>query len=239
MASRFCERKYPGQPGRRAPILVAAALLLAFVGFVPAVASAQSAFSGTVKDTSGGVLPGVTVEASSPALIEKVRVGVTDSAGQFSITALPPGRYTVTFSLPGFATVRREGIDLVTGFTGNVDAELPVGSLEESITVTGASPVVDVQNTARERVMSKEMIDVLPTGRMYGAFGVLVPGVNSTGKDVGGAAGATFDSLTAHRFKTPESWTNAPVSAVASTRSGAVMSGRPLICDRCCRTTSA
>ena len=97
--------------------------------WTPAVTFAQG-IAGVVQDTSGGVLPGVTVEASSPALIEKVRTVVSDSQGQYSIVALRPGTYTVTFTLPGFSTVRREGIVLTTGFTANVNADLAVGALE-------------------------------------------------------------------------------------------------------------
>ena len=131
---------------------------------VPTLAQTGSGLAGTARDNTGAVLPGVTVEASSPALIEKVRVVVTDGEGRYNITELPPGRYTVTFSLPGFTTVKREGIDLVTGFTGNVNADLPVGSLAESITVTGASPVVDVQNTRQQAVVTRD----LPAGHRIG-----------------------------------------------------------------------
>src|SRR2546427_10261510 len=110
-------------------------------------ASAQQAtasgIAGVVRDASGGVLPGVTVEASSPALIEKVRTVVTDGEGRYNVVDLRPGPYTVTFTLPGFTTVRREGIALTAGFTATVNAELRVGALEETITATGASPLVD------------------------------------------------------------------------------------------------
>src|SRR2546422_9518202 len=108
-------------------------------------ASAQQAsgIAGVVRDTSGAVLPGVTVEASSPALIEKVRSAVTDGEGRYNITELRPGTYTVVFSLPGFNSLKREGIVLTTGFTATVNADMPVGALEETVTVTGASPLVD------------------------------------------------------------------------------------------------
>src|SRR5689334_19115564 len=102
--------------------------LLAFIVLLPAAAHAQASLAGQVKDASGGVLPGVTVEASSPALIEKVRTVVTDSTGQYRIELLPPGSYAITFTLPGFNAVKREGLTLSGSFTATVDAELRVGA---------------------------------------------------------------------------------------------------------------
>jgi hypothetical protein len=115
----------------------------------PALASAQSAIAGAVKDTSGALLPGVTVEASSPVLIEKVRAVQTDGQGRYTIVDLRPGVYTVSFVLPGFSTVRREGLEVQSNITLPLNVELRVGALEETVTVTGASPVVDVQSTTR------------------------------------------------------------------------------------------
>lgn len=119
----------------------------------PVGASAQStgAIAGVVRDTTGGVLPGVTVEASSPALIEKVRAVTTDGLGLYRIVDLRPGIYSVSFTLPGFATVRREGIELTAGFTATVAVELRVGEVAETVTVSGASPVVDIQNVSCRR----------------------------------------------------------------------------------------
>ena len=152
------------------------------LALLPAVVFAQASITGVVKDTSGAVLPGVTVEAASPALLEKVRVATTDGNGQYRITELRPGGYTVTFTLPGFNTVRRDGITLTGSFTSTVDIELRVGALEETITVTGEAPIVDVQSTTRQRVMDQEAISTLPTGRNMFNLGVLVPGVSiSTG----------------------------------------------------------
>src|SRR5262249_40933003 len=111
-----------------------------------ATAFAETAIAGLVKDASGAVLPGVTVEAASPALIEKSRTATTDGAGQYKIVDLLPGTYSVTFTLSGFTTVKREGIVLNDGFTAPVSADLKIGAVEETLTVTGASPVVDVQS---------------------------------------------------------------------------------------------
>src|SRR5678815_2798719 len=118
-----------------------------------ALAEAQSAIAGVVTDTSGAVLPGVTVEAASPVLIEKVRTVVTDGAGQYRIIDLRPGAYTVTFTLPGFNTVKRDGVELEGTFSATVNADMRVGALEETITVTGAAPVVDLQSVRTQSVM--------------------------------------------------------------------------------------
>ncbi|HUK32504.1 MAG TPA: TonB-dependent receptor, partial [Vicinamibacterales bacterium] len=165
-------------------VVVIAALLS-----MPTMASAQSGSSiaGVVKDTTGAVMPGVTVEASSPALIEKVRSAVTDAAGQYKIVNLVPGTYSVTFTLTGFNTIKREGIELTASFTANVNADLKVGSLEETITVSGQAPTVDVQNVTQESVMTRDILSSIPAGmRSTGQVGVLIPGVTSTSQDVGG-----------------------------------------------------
>src|SRR6476659_8988020 len=120
-----------------------------------AQASSSGSIAGVVRDTTGAVLPGVTVEAASPVLIEKTRSVVTDGSGQYRIIDLRPGIYTVTFTLGGFATVIREGVDLPATFTANIDASMRVGSLEESITVSGSSPVVDVQSATQQQVLSR------------------------------------------------------------------------------------
>src|SRR5688572_106478 len=131
-------------------------------------------------------MPGVTVEAASPALIEKVRTAVTDGEGRYNIVDLRPGSYTVTFALPGFSTVRREGIALTAGFAATVNADLRVGSVEETITVTGASPIVDTQNVRQQAVVSDELLASLPSGgKGFSGIARLVPGM-SGGTDVGG-----------------------------------------------------
>ena len=139
-------------------VVVRSAILLASLLLLPSWALAQASIAGVVKDTSGAVLPGVTVEATSPALIEKVRSAVTDANGQYRVEDLRPGAYVVTFRLAGFNTVQREGIELTGSFAARIDAELKVGALEETITVTGETPIVDVVN-ARKQAMSSYYTD--------------------------------------------------------------------------------
>jgi hypothetical protein len=167
--------------------LVGAATLLCMPG--RAVAQTGSGIAGLVKDTTGAVLPGVTVEASSPVLIEKVRTVVTDGQGQYKIIDLVPGVYTVTFALAGFNTVKREGIELPASFTATVNAELRVGSLEETLTVTSQAPTVDVQNVVQRSVMSRDVVDAVPLGsKAVISIAVLIPGVVTNNQDVGGTA---------------------------------------------------
>jgi len=129
---------------------------------VQSTAWAQATIAGAVKDSSGAVLPGVTVEAASPELIEKVRTTSTDGAGRYRIENLRPGTYSVTFTLPGFATVKRDGL-LVSGSTViAVDADMRVGGVQETVTVTGETPVVDVQSTKREIALDNETLRSLP-----------------------------------------------------------------------------
>jgi Carboxypeptidase regulatory-like domain len=145
--------------------IVKVLVVVTALALVPAAAFAQASIAGAVKDSSGAVLPGVTVEASSDALIEKTRAVVTDGTGQFKIVDLRPGTYAVTFSLTGFSSVKREGIELTGSFAATVNAELTVGTVQETITVTGASPIVDVQNSAQQRVLGADVIDAIPTSR--------------------------------------------------------------------------
>ena len=166
-------------------------LTLLVVLLLPASVFAQASLTGTVRDASGGVLPGVTVEASSPALIEKVRSAITDETGQYRIIDLRPGTYSLTVTLPGFNTVKREGIELIGSQTLTIPIELRVGGVEETITVTGESPVVDVTNPHREIVLNNETIQAIPATRAAGALLNAVPGVN-----VGEAALATSPTMT-------------------------------------------
>ena len=167
---------------------------------LPAAAFAQGTITGTVRDTSGAVLPGVTVEAASPVLIEKSRSVVSDGTGQYRIVDLRPGAYTVTFTLPGFNTVKRDGVELQGSFVASINAEMKVGAVEETITVTGETPIVDVQNVTKERVLTNEVINTLPTGRLYQSLGQLVPGVTGGAANdlIGGAAGDTMTNLSVH-----------------------------------------
>jgi hypothetical protein len=160
-------------------------LVLALVAVaVPSIALAQASITGTVKDASGAVLPGVAVEAASPELIEKVRTAVTDGSGQYRIVDLRPGVYSVTFMLPGFSTVRREGVELTGTFVAAINADLRVGALEETVTVTGDAPIVDVQSVRRQVTVSGETIQSLPTSRSYGSLFQLVPAVEGGSRDV-------------------------------------------------------
>lgn len=143
----------------------------------PRVAFGQGAIGGLVRDASGGVLPGVTIEASSDALIEKTRTVVTDSSGQYLIVNLRPGTYAVTFSLQGFNNVRRQGLVVSAGVTLPVNADLAVGSVQETVTVAGDTPVVDVQNTQMQTVIPRRLLDAIPRIRNQGWTGSLLPGV--------------------------------------------------------------
>ena len=161
-------------------------LTVVSVAVLPAAAYAQSQIGGQVVDNTGGVLPGVTIEASSPVLIEGSRVAVTDGQGRYGIVDLRPGTYEVTFVLPGFSTVIRDGLVLPADFAMTIDVEMRVGTLEETITVSGESPIVDVQQAQRTQVMSRETYDALPTGRSWQTRVALMTGVTSS-LDIGGS----------------------------------------------------
>ena len=170
-------------------------------------AQGEASITGVVKDASGAVLPGVSVEAASPALIEKARSVVTDGTGQYKIVDLRPGSYTVIFTLTGFSTVKREGIALSGSFTATVNADLKVGAVEETITVSGETPIVDIQSTTRQQVLDHAVIDAIPSGRLVQNLGVLLPGVSVSGgltlngvgtQDVGGSSGNAVSQLASH-----------------------------------------
>src|SRR3954463_15559960 len=152
--------------------------VFALVLLLPAFAHAQATVSGTVRDASGGVLPGVTVEATSPALIERQRTALTDSSGQYRITELPPGTYTLGFSLGGFTTLRREGVTISGSGVIPINADMKVGAIAETVTVTGLAPLVDTQSTRREVVVSSQTLSELPITRSYGAVLYAVPGLS-------------------------------------------------------------
>ena len=177
-----------------------ARIALFLIGLVvaPAVSYGQGSIAGIVKDASGAVLPGVTVEAASPALIEKVRAVVTDSGGQYQVVDLRPGLYTLTFTLPGFNVAKREGIELTGSFAATVNVDLRVGAVEETITVSAEAPTVDTQNARQQRVLPKDVLDAIPSGRTPYTTIVLIPGVSAI-RDVGGTTNLTlFGSSSIH-----------------------------------------
>ena len=189
-------------PSSCARRLIARAWLLVAVGLLgaAAVASAQtgSVIAGTVKDTSGGVLPGVTVEAASPAMIGGNLTAVTDANGQYKIIDLRPGDYTVTFTLTGFRGVKREGIRLPASFTATINVDLEVGQLQESVTVTGEAPLIDVKGSVSQTTMNREVLDTIPTGKDPFAVGQLIAGVTTSVPDVGGSRGMQQPNLQVH-----------------------------------------
>ena len=223
-------------------VLRLALFALAAVVLVPIAAYAQASVTGVVKDSSGAVLPGVTVEVSSPALIEKTRSTVTDGSGLYQIISLPPGTYTVAFTLTGFSTVKREGIELTGSFVATINADMKVGAVAETITVTGETPLVDVQSAAVQKVVTKEVVDAIPTGRLGINLAALQPGIilgagggvgvsntNSlTTQDVGGTAGDSFTDLAIHGGKPAEQrQTIGGVSAATTIRFGESLSSSP------------
>src|SRR5260221_3341878 len=181
-------------------------MMLSGVLFLPGIGWAQTAttgaIAGVVRDATGAVLPGVTVKAASPALIEKVRTVATDGEGQYRIVELRPGTYSVAFTLSGFNTVKRQGVELTAGFTAPVNAELRVGSLEETITESGASPVVDTQNARTQNLLSREVLDALPTNKTMQGFAALTVGAVAGGTgavhDVGGNKGDQYSTVIIH-----------------------------------------
>jgi len=184
-------------------VILKTAAFVAAIVLIPTFVFAQAIIAGAVKDASGAVLPGVTVEATSPALIEKVRTAVTDGTGQYRIENLRPGTYSVTFALAGFSTYKREGIELTGSFTATVDAEMRVGALQETVTVTGASPIVDVQSARREMTIDNDIIRAIPNQRNYGSMVAMVPGVVTNVNDP--AAGTVTTQFPVHGGRANES----------------------------------
>ena len=185
--------------------IVGFAAMWAVMWLAPTSAFAQATITGVIKDASGAVLPGVTVEASSPALIEKVRTAISDGSGQYRIVDLRPGVYTVSFSLTGFNSLQQTGIELAGSFTATVNAEMRVGSLEETITVTGEAARrgrAERQSSARP---DQGSLDAIPAGRSHLDAAALIPGlqVNVSGTrgtlaDVGGTNNLQNMTLTMH-----------------------------------------
>src|SRR5687767_7934659 len=184
----------------------------AAVCLLPSAAFAQATITGTVRDSSNAVLPGVTVEATSPALLAP-RVVVTDANGIYRIIDLPSGSYSLAYTLAGFSRTVRDNVAISGAGTFTIPVELRIGGLQETITVTSETPVVDVQSTRRETVLNAEVISTLPATRNYGAILAAVPGVEVSG--VGGAA-------TVNAQTTPE-------LTFFTARGGAATEGRVMI----------
>ena len=179
-------------------LLVRIGTVLAVILSSATAVYAQASITGVARDSSGAVLPGVTVEASSAALIEKVRSVTTDGTGQYRIVDLRPGVYSVTFSLSGFNTLKRDGIELEGSFVATVNADLRVGELTETITVSGQSPLVDVQSVRTTQTIDNELFSSIPISRQYSGLTALVPALNIQGQDVGGTNLASFSVFQAH-----------------------------------------
>jgi len=167
--------------------------VMASLALMSGSAYAQTALAGVVKDSSGAVLPGVTVEAASPVLLEKTRSAVTDGTGQYRIPDLLPGTYSVTFTLTGFSTVKREAVEVAGAGVISINADLRVGAVAETITVTGETPVVDIQtSTKKQVVLSSAVVEAIPASRGYGNVLATVPGIQATGLDVSSAVSTNF-----------------------------------------------
>src|SRR3954462_6182549 len=175
-----------GSQGAGMTLLKRAVFVASWLTILPASSYAQATLAGVVKDASGAVLPGVTVEASSPALIEKTRSAVTDGSGQYRIIDLRAGVYSVTFTLTGFSTVKRDGVELTGSFTAAINADMKVGALEETITVTGETPIVDTQSVRRQVTVSSDVISNMPAARSYAGVMMLIPATTTQ-------AGANLD----------------------------------------------
>jgi hypothetical protein len=178
--------------------LVIAALTGGLLLALPSAGIAQSSITGVIRDSSGAVLPGVNVEAASEALIERVRAVVSDGQGVYRIIDLRPGTYVVTFTLPGFQTVRRDAVQLPAEFTATINVELKVGEVAEVLTVTGEAPLVDTTTAVHTQVLDRNEIELLPSGRMMQSIGQLVPGVNLNLPDVGGARAMQQTYMSTH-----------------------------------------
>ena len=192
----------------RRPVAISLFLCSALLAAIGSASAGQETASiiGQVKDESGALLPGVTVIGKSPSLQVREVTAVTDAQGEYRLTPLPIGTYEVNYELTGFATIRREELRLTAGFVARVDVVMKVGSLEESIQVTGASPIVDVTATGTSSRLTTEMLETTPTGRV-GFFALLAqaPGVRNA-LDIGGSS-ANANSITFRAFgQSGESW---------------------------------
>src|SRR5262245_48391528 len=171
---------------------------LVFLVFLSSEALAQSSITGVVKDETGAVLPGVSIDASSAALIERSRMVLTDERGSYKILSLRPGTYTLTFELPGFRTYKRENIELTANFTATINAEMAVGAREETISVATETPVVDLETNIKAQVLPRDTLDSVPTAHTIQSVGQLVLGVQLNLPDVGGSQAMQQTYFTVH-----------------------------------------
>jgi Carboxypeptidase regulatory-like domain len=168
---------------------VGVAMLLAAIASTSALAQQTGTLAGVVRDAQAGVLPGVTVTVTSPALIGGAQTAVSGATGTYQFATLPPGEYVVSYELTGFTPMKREGVVVQVARTTRLDVELTVGNLQETITVSGESPVVDTSSTVTQTNITRELYDAIPTGRNPWVMAGLVPGVITGRLDVGGTEG--------------------------------------------------
>src|SRR5215207_2953173 len=171
-------------------VLSLCAMLLAVLAAPTSAQDFRGRINGTVTDNTGAVLPGVTVTATSPALIQP-QVQVSGAEGDFRFIALPPGTYDITYELAGFQGVKREGIRVVINQTLTVDQQLQVATLQETVTVTGESPVVDTSTTTMGTNFTKELLTEIPNARDIWAAMAQAPGIQVQAYDVGGSHAGT------------------------------------------------
>lgn len=194
----------------------------------PLFAQSTATLVGAVTDGSGAALPGVTVEVGSPVLIERTRTTVTADDGRYRVVDLRAGEYTVTFSIAGFQTVRRERVVLSTAVTTTVDATLPVGAIEDAITVRGGAPVIDTRSGTSERPLHQELIEGIPVGRIPNVAVMLVPGAVTARPDIGGSETGQTAGVSIHGSQTRDLiWNTDGLDMTSNTGSGGVSGQYP------------
>lgn len=207
---------------RRVQILVAISFAFAVIGVVPALAQlTSSSIVGTVRDETGGVIPGVTVEVSSPALIEGTRTAITDQSGEYRVNDLRPGNYSITLSLEGFQTIRLRDVNIRAAFTATINEVMKPKAVEESVTVTGQSPLVDLRSAGTEKAMNNELIEGVPTARGIFALAEMMPAMAVNKPDVGGSQTHQLQSISVHGSSTQDvTWNVDGLNITASNSSG-------------------
>lgn len=177
------------------------AIALTLPGILPVPASAQvttGSISGVVSDSSGGVMPGVTVSVSGERLIGGAKTATTDSSGRYHFDRLPPGNYDVKFELAGFRASERKGVAVSATFTATVNTKLEVGQMSETVEIVGEAAAVDVKNNVQQTVMSQDLLEGVPTGRDPWSVAKIIPGVQVGTYDVGGTQGMQQSAITSH-----------------------------------------